>query len=83
MSVAQYVSCSVSQMRLHVSDQIVDFLQGKRDVVFVRVSIVSQSLRDPLSNRPKRLQKKRQTDTAIKPHYFYILKFDWSEGVDP
>lgn len=40
MSVAHYVLRLVSQMLSHVSDQIVDFLQGKRDVVFVRVSVV-------------------------------------------
>lgn len=65
VSVAHYVLRLVSQMLSHVSDQIVDFLQGKRDVVFVRVSIVPQSLRDSLSNRPKRLQAPVYTVTGL------------------
>lgn len=74
VSVAHYVLRLVSQMLSNVSDQIVDFLQGKREIVFVRVSVMPQSLRDSLSNRPKRLQAPIHTVTSYTAP-------DWLENV--
>lgn len=59
VSVAHHALGAAAQVLPHVRHQLVDALDGQRDVVLVGEAVVSERLGDALAHRPQSLRRRK------------------------